>query len=65
MAHIYFYYERDWARADSEFQQAVKLNPNSTYAHKHYGLFLASRERFEEAVTEGRRALELDPFPLP
>ena len=64
MAHIYFYYERDWARADSEFQQAVKLNPNSTYAHKHYGLFLASRERFEEAVTEGRRALELDPLSI-
>ncbi len=64
MAHIYFYYERDWAEAERAFEQAVKLNPNSTYAHKHYGLFLASRERFDEAVAEGKKALELDPLSI-
>jgi adenylate cyclase len=64
MAHIYFYYERDWTKAEREFEQAVKLNPNSTYAHKHYGLFLASRERFDEAVAEGKKALDLDPLSI-
>lgn len=65
MAHIYFYYERDWAKAEREFARAVELNPNSTDAHKYYGLFLASRERFDEAVTEGKKALELDPLSIP
>jgi tetratricopeptide (TPR) repeat protein len=65
MAHIYFYYERDWAKAEREFERAIELNPNSTHAHKHYGLFLASRERFDQAVAEGEKALELDPLSIP
>jgi eukaryotic-like serine/threonine-protein kinase len=64
MAHIYFYYERDWAKAEREFERAVKLNPNSTDAHKYYGLFLASRERIDQAVTEGKKALALDPLSI-
>ncbi|HJU93566.1 MAG TPA: protein kinase [Pyrinomonadaceae bacterium] len=64
MAHIYFYYERDWAKAEREFERAVALNPNSTDAHKYYGLFLASRERFDQAVTEGEKALALDPLSI-
>ncbi|HSE33920.1 MAG TPA: tetratricopeptide repeat protein, partial [Pyrinomonadaceae bacterium] len=64
MAHIYFYYERDWAKAEREFERAVELNPNSTDAHKYYGLFLASRERFAQAVTEGKKALALDPLSI-
>jgi adenylate cyclase len=64
MAHIHFYYERDWAKAAREFERAVELNPNSAQAHQHYGLFLASRERFDQAVTEGKKALELDPLSI-
>jgi len=64
MAHIYFYYERDWAKAERELERAVELNPNSTDAHKYYGLFLASRERFDQAVTEGKKAIALDPLSI-
>ena len=64
MAHFYFYYERDWARTEREFERAIELNPNSPDAHKYYGLFLASRERFEQAVTEGKKALSLDPLSI-
>ena len=64
MAHIYFYYDRDWAKAEREFERAVELSPNSAHAHKHYGQFLASREQFEQAVSEGRKALELDPLSI-
>ena len=64
MAHIYFYYERDWAKAEREYGRAVELNPNSTDAHKYYGLFLASRERFDQAVAEAKKALELDPLSI-
>jgi serine/threonine-protein kinase len=53
MAHIYFYFDR-----------AIELNANSTDAHKYYGLFLASRERFDQAVAEGKKALALDPLSI-
>ena len=65
MAHIHFYYDRDWGKAEREFERAIELNPNSAQAHKHYGQFLASREQFERAVSEGRRAVELDPLSIP
>jgi tetratricopeptide (TPR) repeat protein len=64
MAHIYFYYERDWAASQREYERAVRLNPNSTDAHKYYGLFQASREQFDQAVAEGKKALELDPLSI-
>ena len=64
MADIYFYYDRDWAKAEREFERAIELNPNSALAHNHYGIFLASRERFDEAVTESKKALELDPLSI-
>jgi tetratricopeptide (TPR) repeat protein len=47
----------------SEFQRAIALNPNYATAHHWYGngplLFLG---RFDEAIAEGKRAIELDPF---
>jgi serine/threonine protein kinase/Flp pilus assembly protein TadD len=64
MAHIYFYFDRDWAKAEGEFERAIELNANSTDAHKYYGLFLASRERFDQAVAEGKKALALDPLSI-
>jgi serine/threonine protein kinase/Flp pilus assembly protein TadD len=64
MAHIYFYYDRDWAASQREYERAVELNPNSPDAHKYYGLFLASRERFDQAVAEAKKALELDPLSI-
>jgi serine/threonine-protein kinase len=62
MAHIYFYHDRNWAGAEHEFRRAIELNPNNAQAHKHYGLFLVSRERFDEAVAEAKKALSLDPL---
>ena len=64
LADYCFYYERDWARAEVEFKRAIELNPNSASAHQFYGLFLAARERFDEAIREARLALELDPLSL-
>jgi serine/threonine protein kinase/Flp pilus assembly protein TadD len=59
-----FYYEWNWTEAEREYTTAIELNPNSADAHHWYGMFLASRERFEQAVAEGRRARELDPLSL-
>lgn len=64
LASIHFYYEWDFAGAERDYQRAIGLNPNSPDAHWRYGHFLAALERFEQAVSEGRRALELDPLSL-
>jgi eukaryotic-like serine/threonine-protein kinase len=62
MAHIYFYHDRNWAKADDEFRRAIALNPNDPKGHMHYGLFMVSRERFDEAVAQAKKALSLDPL---
>lgn len=41
---------------------ALELNPNSATAHLWYSLRLVMEGRFDEAVSEARRALELDPL---
>ena len=65
LANILFYYEWDWAGAEREFKQAVKLNPNDANTRWRLGLFLVSRERFDKAIKQGERAIALDPLSLP
>src|SRR5438477_1849326 len=53
----------DMAGSISEFQRAIALNPNYATAHHWYGNGpLLALGRFEEAIAEGKRAVELDPF---
>src|SRR5256885_1111746 len=53
----------DMAGSISEFQHAIALNPNYATAHHWYGNGpLLALGRFDEAITEGKRAIELDPF---
>jgi TolB-like protein/Tfp pilus assembly protein PilF len=54
-------YEWDWERAESEFKQAIALNPNYATAHHWYAGFLNSMERYDESLVEWNRAQELDP----
>jgi eukaryotic-like serine/threonine-protein kinase len=53
-----------WERAESEFKQAIELNPNYATAHQWYSLLLRDKGRFDEAVFEIKRAQELDPLSL-
>jgi len=57
-------YEWKFAEAESEFHRALDLSPNNATAHHWYGMFLASRGRFDEARNEMRQAQELDPVSL-
>jgi serine/threonine-protein kinase len=57
-----FVFDRDWATAESQFQQALRLNPNSSNAHAQYGIFLSRMGRFEEAIRQVKRGQELDPL---
>ena len=63
-ATLYFYYEWDWAAAEREFRKAIELNPNNPDARQGYGVFLFSRNRFDQAISEIKKAIELDPLSL-
>lgn len=52
----------DWAGAEREFREALRLDPNGAAYHISYALFLASRRRPVDALHEVQRALELDPL---
>jgi tetratricopeptide (TPR) repeat protein len=55
--------DHDMAGSISEFQHAIALNPNYATAHHWYGNGpLTALGRFEEAIAEGKRAIELDPL---
>ena len=60
-----FYYERDWPNAEREFQRAIGDQADCVPALHYYGLFLAAMGRFEEGLSQIRRAEEIDPLLLP
>ena len=54
----------DWAGAESEFRLALSLNPDYAQAHQWYANYLAAVGRADQAISEGKRAQELDPTSL-
>jgi tetratricopeptide (TPR) repeat protein len=53
----------DWARAEREFRRALELSPASPIVRYFYGLyFLRPTGRLDEAVSQLRRTVELDPL---
>src|SRR5947207_4345022 len=65
LALAIWYYDFDFSQANKEFQRAIALNPNYASAHQQYGNnTLSALGRFDDAITEGKRALELDPLSL-
>jgi len=56
-------FDFDFAQANKEFQRAIELNPNYATAHQQHGNnTLSALGRFDEAIAEGKRAVELDPL---
>ncbi|MCS6805711.1 MAG: protein kinase [Acidobacteriota bacterium] len=58
------FYDWDWPGAEQGFRQAIQYNPNYPTAHQWYAEYLSAMSRFDEALTEIKRALELDPLSL-
>lgn len=56
------FYERDWAKAESEFKRAIELNPNVPNIHYQYGYFLQTTGRCDEGIREFKNAIELEPL---
>jgi tetratricopeptide (TPR) repeat protein len=57
--------EMNFTESEKEFRCAIELNPNYATAHHWFGnSLLASLGRFDEAIAEGKRSVELDPLSL-
>ena len=65
LALALWYYDFDFTQANREFQRAIELNPNYATGHQQYGNnTLSALGRFDDAIAEGKRAVELDPLSL-
>jgi TolB-like protein/tetratricopeptide (TPR) repeat protein len=65
LALAIWYYDFDFSQANKEFQRAIELNPNYATGHQQYGNnTLSALGRFDDAIAEGKRAVELDPLSL-
>jgi tetratricopeptide (TPR) repeat protein len=55
----------NFSEAEKEFKRAIAINPNYATAHHWYGnCLLLALGRFDEAISETQRAVELDPLSL-
>ena len=61
LGYIRHAYDWDWSGADREFKRAIELNPSSGRVHQGYAHYLYKVGRFDEAIAEIKRALELEP----
>jgi tetratricopeptide (TPR) repeat protein len=64
MGHAFFH-EFNWRATERALKRAVELNPNYIDAHFYYSNYLVAMGRSEEAISEARSALALDPVSLP
>jgi TolB-like protein/Tfp pilus assembly protein PilF len=63
LGKVLFFSDIDLPGAVREYKRGIELQPNDATAHHWYGNdALAALGRFEEAIAEGRRAVELDPL---
>ena len=54
--------ERRWAQAQAAYHRALALDPNYATGHHWYAFHLQTVGRYDEAMVERRRALEIDPL---
>jgi len=62
LAVVQAFYDWDWPAAEKNFIRALELNPNNAKAHAWYALTLQPQRRFDEAVLQAQKAIELDPL---
>jgi TolB-like protein/class 3 adenylate cyclase len=59
---VYDWYSFEWDKAEKDYKKAIELNPNNADAHLYYALHLIACKRYDEAIAERDRAVQLDPF---
>jgi serine/threonine protein kinase/Tfp pilus assembly protein PilF len=60
MATVQEMFEWDWKGANRSWERAVELGPNNADIHRQYAVYLSFMTRFEEAVAQITKAVELD-----
>jgi adenylate cyclase len=65
LGQFLLFYNLDFAGSTREFERGIALDPNYATAHHWYGGGpLLALGQFDRAITEGKRAVELDPLSL-
>lgn len=60
------YLDLTWPESERDYKRAIELNPNVATIHYSYALhYLLPMKRFDEAISEVKRALELEPLSIP
>lgn len=62
LAWVKTQYDWDWPGAERKFKQAIELNSGYTPARYWYALLLSAMGRHQEAITESKRAQEIEPL---
>lgn len=63
-AAFFLVHDRNWAGAEKEIKRVLVLNPKLAEIHHLYSFYFLTMGRFDQAIAEGRRALECDPLSL-
>ena len=62
LAACAFGYDWDWAAAERGFRRSLEIRPDNPIARTWYSQLLTAFGRFEEAIREARRAMNIDPL---
>jgi tetratricopeptide (TPR) repeat protein len=62
LGNIDIYVNWNWKEAESNYKRALQINPNLSLIHMSYSGLLTITGRYEEAISEAKRAEELDPL---
>jgi tetratricopeptide (TPR) repeat protein len=54
--------EWNWEKGEKEFLHALSINPNDAMSRIYYAHLLMILQRTDESVSQGKRAVELDPM---
>lgn len=63
-AYVKLYFDRDWAAAEKDFREAIRIAPQYAVAHQWYANLLVVLGRWDEAEREVRASMRLDPLSL-
>jgi TolB-like protein/tetratricopeptide (TPR) repeat protein len=61
LANLDFTSEWDWPKAESEYAEAIRLDPNDAEARSSFAIFLAAMGKHDQAIAEIKKAHEIDP----
>jgi eukaryotic-like serine/threonine-protein kinase len=64
LGYYFMHYDRDWLAAEKEFKRAIESNRGYAFARQGYFQYLAAQERMDEALSEVKKAVEIDPLSL-